>query len=233
MKKSKAKKFGIEIIYKPPIDTAKDYQRFSAIFYSTSNPSSENFISNRRISKAIRKDRKELSESNSKRKLGYIIISNRKISKAVSRKNRNESSELNHKEKMGYITATIDHDNLVWNDYYPLFYAPAENLRHKGIANLLELLLLKEVKKKCPKIKYVYHFDPSNSRITQVNKRRLDVSREYTIKEAISKLEKKINSDRRKARQRVSLAKRIKANRKNPKTRRTKQIKRMQLRMAA
>jgi len=215
MKKANAKQIGIEINYGsgPNRLASGGYVEFSAGFYITSAPSSENFIPIKKLPKSIMK----------------------RIKKHL--KGFGENSKLDYRMNIGIMEVSVQHETLYWNYYYPLHFAP-EYLKSKGIANLLELLLLKEAKKRFPQIKLVKHLPTTELRVIQAKKRGLKAIdkytlEEYTFEEAVAKLEKKIKTDRGKARQRISLAKRINANRKNPKTRRTKQIKRMQFRMAA
>ncbi|MFH1587588.1 MAG: hypothetical protein ABID38_07060 [Candidatus Diapherotrites archaeon] len=98
-----------------------------------------------------------------------------------------------------------------WMDYYPFSDAAdtREIYRGKGIAQLLEYMVLLEMKKQYPNTKFIkHHWGPDSTRIKQMEKRDLEPGNQYPIDQEIRLLKAKIAKN---AKSKWPLHKRVKS----------------------
>lgn len=189
--------YGIKIVY----GYNPEKNLFRANFFISAEPNSEHFVSNEIISSLARK---ELFKAN--------ILRQKKGLPFVSRK------------RLGGISLEVNGDTATWNDYNPFERFAFEG---KGIANLLELITVKELKKRFPSVEFFDHFGSvSDERIAQIKKRGFDPEEDiYSFEELVKALKEKIKRDSQKAKKKVLqkklFRKRLAANKRKPKLRRT------------
>ncbi len=136
------------------------------------------------------------------------VISENFISNPAIRKTIKENKNL-FKEKMqiGRMSLEINRTkkSALWEAYYP-FYFPEptkkigvgkyrEAFTGKGIASLLELKVLKEMKKRFSKINIIFHPMPAGPRMRQLENRGLQEKNSgfsYTYNKSIKKLTRTI-----------------------------------------
>jgi hypothetical protein len=168
---------GIKIKYKLSKGRPKYFDAVFYAGYSKGNEKGNEFISSKEIRKALE-----------------ALIKTKKV---VRRKD--------YLFELGSIGLMYDAKTktAVFHSYFPLGENKKE-LGGKGIANYLELLTLKEMKKRIPAIKRVKHTIVTLTRINQLKKRKIshDVAKgrtSYSYREAIERLSEKLRRDIRKA----------------------------------
>ncbi|MFH1663915.1 MAG: hypothetical protein ABH986_03855 [archaeon] len=190
--------FGIHILF-----PAFNSTYFRIRFVMGKGFKSKTFVSDRRTRKAVRK---ELTSFNrSIKKFGVNPVDSREL---------------------GTIILSINNGTAKWENYSP--FADVESLAGKGIANLLELIVIKELKRRFPDLRYFMHESARDKRRKQLKKRKVIPensgffgSLSYSYTDAVKKLEMKIKQDTRKAKEKRTRIIRLSANQKKPKLRRT------------